>query len=164
MTATADFTTSPTPAVEPLRLADGGRMIVQGAQRLLGASLALAAVGMWFAPGASAESDVMLFKLIFSLTAVLAGLGLIHASAAPKLPEIEIDTIRRQIRVVRRQPGAVPTVLQSCGFADLSAAEYDGSTVRLWDETGVLLAEVSLADRTALFSLIAGLRDEGKIT
>ncbi len=163
MTATADFTNTPNPTAEPLRLADGGRIVMRGAQRLLGAALALSAVGMWFAPGTSAESDVMLFKLIFSLTAVLAGLGLIHASAAPKMPEIEIDTIRRMIRVVRRQPGAVPTVLQTCSFSELSAAEYDGNQVRLWDETGVMLAEVSLADRTALYSLIAGLRDEGKL-
>lgn len=163
MTATVDFSKSDATALEPVRMVDGGRMIMRGTQRLLGAALALAALGLWFAPGASDGGDIVLFKLILSLAAVLAGFGLLHASVTPRAPEIEIDTIRRQIRVVRRQPGAAAKVLQTCTFAQLKGAEFDGSLVRLWDQAGILLAEVTLSDRAALNSLVAGLRDEGKI-
>ncbi|NNK15694.1 MAG: hypothetical protein HKP51_02180 [Sulfitobacter sp.] len=148
---------------EPVRMADGGRMIIRGVQRLMGVSLALAAIGLWFAPGSSWDSDVMLFKLILSLTAVFACFGLITISQRPAPPEVEIDTIRREVRLVRRARGAAPVILQQCGFDKLSYAEKVGSIVRLWDKSGVFLAEVSLTDPKALASLVAGLRDEGKL-
>ncbi|WP_281992282.1 hypothetical protein [Sulfitobacter geojensis] len=163
MTASAEFMNTRPDAIEPVRMAGGGRMIVRGAQRLLGVSMTLAALGLWLAPGASWESDVMLFKLILSLTAVIAGLGLMGASTAPRAPEIQIDTIRREVRLVRRQRGGADQVLQSCGFAKLSRAEQDGNSVFLWDQAGLFLAEVSLTDRKALSSLVAGLRDVGKL-
>ncbi|MFK7834921.1 MAG: hypothetical protein AB8B60_01760 [Sulfitobacter sp.] len=163
MTATAEFMDTTTAPAEPVRMADGGRMIVRGVQRLLGASLALAAIGLWIAPGSSWESDVMLFKLILSITALLAGLGMMSSSSRPTPPEVEIDTIRREVRLVRRMAGDTTMVLQSCSFAELAHAELKGSIVRLWDKGGAFLAEVSLVDRKALGSLVAGLRDEGKL-
>ena len=163
MTASAQIPEKNSRGVEPLRLVDGGRMVVAGAQRLIGAALALAAVGLWFAPGASSDSDLVLFKLILCLAAAFAAFGLLHASARPRAPEVEIDTIRREVRVVRHRPGAGSHVLQTCSFAELSAAEFDGSLVRLWDDHKVLLAEVSLKDERSLRSLVAGLQDEGKL-
>ncbi|MGC1504872.1 MAG: hypothetical protein WA782_12125 [Sulfitobacter sp.] len=163
MTATAEFMNARAKAIEPARMANGGRMIIRGAQRLVGVSLTLAALGLWLAPGASWESDIMLFKLILSLTAVIAGLGLISESTSPSAPEVEIDTIRREVRLVRRQRGMADQILQSCGFADLAHAEREGNNVRLWDQAGTFLAEVSLTDRKALSSLVAGLRGAGKL-
>lgn len=163
MTATADFVDQSLPVSEPVRMVDGARMIARGAQRLIGASLALAAIGLWAAPGASWESDILLFKLILSLTAVLAGIGLMTASAKPRAPEIEIDTIRREVRLVRRMRGQQPVVLESARFDALARAEVDGTIVRLWDTQGAFLAEVCPTDRTALASLIGGLRDAGKL-
>ncbi len=163
MTATATNPQTDVPATEPLNMADGGRMILRGAQRLIGASLTLAALGLWFAPGSSWESDVMLFKLILSITAVLAGIGFMSASVRPRAPEVEIDMVRREVRVVRRMVGAAPVILQSCKFAKLSRAEQAGPIVRLWDKGGQFLAEVSPTDRQAFTSLISGLRDEGKL-
>ena len=168
MTATADFMNANTSAtamadIEPVRMVDGGRMIVRGVQRLAGVSLTIAALALWLVPGSSWESDIMLFKLILSITAVIAGLGLVSSSSTPRTPEVEIDTIRREVRLVRRQRGVAPEVLQSCGFAQLSRAEHEGNTLRLWDQAGKLLAEVSLTDRAALSSLVSGLRDVGKL-
>ena len=163
MNTSANVSSESAHHVEPMQLADSGRIFVRSAQRVIGVALALAAVGVWVAPGAASGADVLSFKLILSLAAVLAGLGLLHASFAPRAPEVEIDTIRRQVRVVRREPGAVPHILQSCSFCQLSAAEFDGNLVRMWDDQNVLLAEVSPKDRTALRSLVAGLQDEGKL-
>ncbi|KIN66286.1 hypothetical protein Z946_298 [Sulfitobacter noctilucicola] len=163
MTATADFMPQPTQAPEPVRMADGGRMIIRGAQRLAGVALTLAAIGLWLAPGASWEPDLMLFKLILSVSAVIAGLGLISASSTPPSPEVEVDTIRREVRLVRRLRGSAPVVLQSCPFAELAHVEQAGNNVSLWDKQGVFLAEVSLTDRNSLSSLLAGLRDAGKV-
>lgn len=163
MTATATNPQKDMPASEPLSMADGGRMILRGAQRLIGASLTLAALGLWLAPGASWESDVMLFKLILSITAVLAGIGFMSASGRPRAPEVEIDTIRREVRVIRKMRGAAPVILQSCKFSKLSRAEQAGPVIRLWDKGGQFLAEVALTDRQSFANLVAGLRDEGKL-
>lgn len=163
MTATATDPRPKVTATETARLADGGRMILRGVQRLLGASLTIAALGLWLAPGSSWESDVMLFKLILSITAILAGIGFMGASIRPPAPEIEIDTVRREVRVVRRMIGASPVILQSCKFDKLSRAEQAGPIVRLWDKGGKFLAEITLTDNKVLSSLVSGLRDEGKL-
>ncbi len=163
MTATAEFMKVEAAKLEPVHMADGGRMVVRAVQRLLGVALTLAAIGIWVAPGASWESDVMLFKLVLSVTALLAGFGLMHTSSTPSAPEVEIDTIRREVRLLRTAGDGSAEVLQRCAFADLSRAEQRGGHVRLWGQSGALLAEVTLTDRGVLKSLLAGLRDAGKL-
>lgn len=163
MTATAEFMNDKAPAIEPVRMADGGRMIVRGTLRLFGAAMALAAIGLWLAPGASWDSDIMLFKLILSLCALIAGIGMLSSSSRPPAPEVEIDSIRREVRLVRRLRGAAPVILQSCTFGDLAHVEHSNTTVRLWDKGGAFLAEVNVTDRSALSSLLSGLRDAGKL-
>ena len=119
MMTTAEFMDTDAAALQPARVVDGGRMVLRGAQRLVGASLALAAVGLWLAPGSSWESDVMLFKLILSIIALLAGFGLMQSSATPAAPEVEIDTIRREVRLLRPAPDGSATVLKRCTFGNL---------------------------------------------
>lgn len=137
-------------------------MIVRAAQRLMGTALAMAALGLWFGPGASWEADVMLFKLILSVTAALAAIGLLLASSAPKPPEVEFDLIRREVRLMRNAGRRNAVILQRCAFADLSGVEWDGPHLRLWDAERRLLAEAMIDDRSALGSLINALRDAGK--
>ncbi len=163
MTATSEFMSVKAAKPAPVRMADGGRMVVRVAQLLFGAALTLAAIGIWLAPGASWESDVMLLKLVLSLTALLAGFGLMHSSSTPSAPEVEIDTIRREVRLVRPAANGSAEILQRCAFNALSRAEQRGGHVRLWDQSGDLLAEVTLTDRDTLKSLVAGLRDTGKL-
>jgi hypothetical protein len=163
MSVSVEFMNADTTTIAPVRIAEGGPMLIRATQRLTGVALVFAAFALWLAPGAAWESDVMLFKLILSLTAVIAGLGLVSSSSTPRAPEVEIDTIRREVRLVRRQRGAAAQVLQSCGFGKLARAEHEGNTVRLWDQAGTFLAEVSLTDRKALSSLVAGLQDAGKL-
>ncbi len=165
MTATAEFISpdANAPTVAPVRMANGARMVVRAAQRLIGAALILAALVLWLAPGASWESDVMLFKLILSITGGLAGLGLLQSSATPKTPEIQIDTIRREVRLVRVLGDDKSVVVQRCAFSELARAERDGTNVRFWDSNDVLLAEVTMTDRAEMKSLMSGLKAAGKI-
>lgn len=163
MTATVDFNSPEAPTIEPLRMVDGARMIGRGFQRLFGVALAMTAVGLWLAPGSTFDADILLFKLILSLVALLGGLGLMTASAKPREPEIEIDTIRREVRLVRRMRGIAPIILDTYRFDALARAEFDGTIVKLWDRKGDFLAEVCPTDRTALNSLVGGLQDAGKL-
>jgi len=168
MTHTADYAigSATTPiAPVPVRMPDGGRMVIRGVQCMFGTALVIAAAGLWLVPGSSVESDVVLFKLALSIAAAMSGLGLLQAGATggASAPAIEIDTIRREVRVVRRNRNASATVLQSCSFSQLGGAEIDGTIVRLWDTAGTMLAEVEPGDRKAFSSLVGGLRDEGKL-
>jgi hypothetical protein len=162
MTATADFMQGKTPAIEPARMVDGGRMLVRGAQRVAGAALLLSAIGIWLIP-ASVQHDVMLFRLMLSVAAAVAGVGMMLASGRPDMPAVQIDTIRREVSLVRPGYRGASAVLQRCTFGDLSRAEVDGTCVRLWDADERLIAEISLTKGPTLNSLLAGLRDAGKI-
>jgi hypothetical protein len=163
MTLTSDFMDVKTPISEQVAKTDGSRLILRSLQRLVGFSLALTAAALWIAPGSSWDADVMLFKLILSMTSIIAGLGLMHASARPAPPEIEIDTIRREVRLMRRSRTEGSTVLSRSSFAELGKVEHDGPCIRLWDANMALIAEVTLHDRDARRSLLGGLRDEGKL-
>ena len=162
MTATADFIQTSSPAHEPVRMVDGGRMLIRGAQRVSGAALLLSAFGLWLIP-ASAQHDVMLFRLMLSVAAAVAGVGMMLASGRPDTPSVQIDTIRREVSLVRPGYRGAAAVLQRCAFGDLARAEVKGTSVRLWDAQERLIAEVSLTKGPALNSLLAGLRDAGKI-
>tara|TARA_R110002049_G_scaffold10127_2_gene50291 strand:- start:86950 stop:87444 length:495 start_codon:yes stop_codon:yes gene_type:complete len=163
MTATADFMPPDPSIADAARIGDGSRLLVRAVQRLAGASLTLAAVGLWLMPSAAGEEGVLLFKLILSVTAVLAGLCLLQASAAPRAPQVEIDTIRREVRLVRDGHEGQRAVLGRCRFGDLSRVEHRGAHLRLWDENDNFLVEVTLTDRSTMNSLVAGLQDAGKL-
>lgn len=163
MTATADFIEDNHPISQPVVKTDGRRMVLRTMQRIVGFALALAAAALWVAPGSTMESGVLLYKMILSLTSIVAGLGLMHASARPPEPEIEIDTIRREVRLVRRSRTHGDTVISRSSYADLGKVEHDGPYIKLWDAQMNLLAEVTLHDKDARRSLVGGLHDEGKL-
>lgn len=167
MTAVTDFmqdTATPThqAVVSPVQALDGGRLMMRGGQSLLGAALIIAAVGLWVMPGSEFSSDVMLMKLVLSLTAVCIGIMLTQQAKTPVTPEVEIDTVRREIRLVRRT-GEQLECVKSCKFSDLDRAEVHGTHVTLWGQGNVMLAEVALTDPQARRSLMSGLVDAGKL-
>ena len=161
MTVTADFMSARRTASELVFKTDGSRMLLRGLQRLVGFSLALTAAALWIVPGSNWDHDVLLFKLILSITSIIAGLVLMQSSARPVPPEIEIDTIRREVRLVRRSKTTSDTLVSRSTFAELGKVEVEGACVRLWDAKMTLLAEITLHDRDVRRSLLGGLRDEG---
>lgn len=146
----------------PVRSMDAGRALGRVMQRLTGAALLLAAAGLWLAPGSSWAAEILLVKLVLSLVAGLAGLALIQNWTAPDAPEVEIDLVRRHVRLLRRA-GAQHEILHECSFAGLGRVEKSKNTLTLWDARGELLAEVAPVDRDVLKALVAGLRDAGKL-
>ena len=50
-----------------------------------------------------------------------------------------------------------------CCFDDLARAEQDGPRVRMWDRNDDLLVDITMKNRDALFSLVGGLKDVGKL-
>jgi hypothetical protein len=154
MTATADFM-----APE----GRGGNMLVQGARRLAGAVLGAAALVLWLAPGADWGAEVLPFRLALTCVAAVGAWLMLRGGVPGRHPRAEIDTIRREVRLVRLMPSGARAVLRRCRFAELGPVELSEARVILRDAEGAVLAEVSLADPRASRSLLAGLRDAGKL-
>lgn len=146
----------------PVRMLDGARMVSRGLGRLLGTSLILAALGLWLISVDGLGPEASLFRLAISLTLGFAGLGLWQAGGRRLAPEIEIDMIRREVRLVRIG-GNQRVLLARCKFTELARAELEGHLVRIWDSAGNFLAEVELADPVTQRRLLSALKDAGKL-
>lgn len=161
MTAVSDFMHPSAPA-EPARMVDGRRWLVRGAQRMSGVALILAALGLWLQPGASFDADLALIKLALSLLLGFAGLAILQAGRARAMVQVELDTLRREVRLVRVM-GRAKELVSRTKMVDLGGAEVDGNLVRLYDPSGALLADVAMTDPFTRSSLINALRDSGKL-
>ena len=159
MTMTSDFHT-PQGAVtckSPKR--GGSRTAVRVAQRVAASALGISAFAVWMAPGGLAEADMMLFKLLTCLVAVLLGAGLWQASGAQAQPTVKIDVAAEEIRLIHNGAG----LIERTKFADLGRAEQNGRHIAFWDNDGRLLAEIALSNATAHATLLAALRRAGKL-
>lgn len=171
MTATTDFMPTQTAPLgndgfgtlsAPAHALDGSRLVVRGTQAFIGAVLLLAAVGLWAMPGSDWSGDLLLIKLVLSLMMVLGGIAMLHTPSTSTAPEVEIDTIRREVRVVRRGKDS-DDVLSAHKFADLEHAEMQGAHMVLWAKGGVMLAEVAMSDPKIRASLTAAMMQAGKL-
>jgi hypothetical protein len=166
MTATADYivaeaTEIHTP-IAPVQTLGGGRLMIRGSQSLLGAALMLSAAGLWIAPGSDWSADVLLIKLVISLVIGFCGLALLQQGKTPASPEVEIDTIRHEIRIVRRGLHG-REVLSHTKYDDLERAELNGAHLILWGAGDTMLAEVALTDPKMRRALLSGLSNAGKL-
>lgn len=143
-------------------MVDGGRFVLRGAQRLLGVALIAVAFGLWLMPGSDFDHELLLFKLLLSIVAGLAGVGMLQSGTARLDPRVEIDTIRREVRLVRDTASDALQVIDRCAFDALAKVEIDGPHVRLWNASGVFMAEATLTDQQVLSRLATCLRASGQ--
>lgn len=163
MTLAANMPETEIATAQPVRMLDGGRLVLRGLQRLFGASFIVVAFGLWLVPDSSFENDLLLFKLLLSIVSGFVGIGLLQSGAPQLAPHVEIDTIRREVRLVRASHTAPSQVLERCRFDALAHVEVEGPHVRLWDASGAFLAEATLTDQPTFARLTACLRDSGKL-
>ncbi|WP_415920236.1 hypothetical protein [Tateyamaria sp. SN6-1] len=147
----------------PARTVSGARWLVRGAQRFLGTALMLAVAGLWLHPGATFDQDIALIKLVLSVVMGMGGLALLIGGRPERTVEVELDTRRGELRLVRRHADAASQVVHRCAFADLGHVELAGQMVRLWDADSGLLAEVPLSDPASRSVLLTALRAHGKL-
>lgn len=142
---------------------DGSRLMLRLLLRLCAVSFALVAVLVWLAPGATWESDIMLFKLALSLGAVVCTVGFWQASLPPVPPTVEVDIAGLEVRVVREVSGQAPRIIERCAFGDLEAVDLNGRHIVLWSRGGRLLADITLSNVQTHARLLAALRSLGKL-
>lgn len=141
-----------------LRTRGGHRMLWRGAKRVVGASFSLAALALWLVPAGAGDSAEMLSKLIATLILGVVGATFWQAGAPAPAPEIEIDMIRREVRLVRWY-GKTKSLVTRHRFADLSGADFQRRNVQLWDKSGNLLADLTMPDDILTRSLHRALQD-----
>jgi hypothetical protein len=151
----ADFDTS---GPVMLRTRGGRRFLVRASQRFLGVSLSVAALGLWLVPVGAGGTAEVLSKLMVTLLLGFAGAALWQAGSPRPMPEIEIDLVRREVRLVRFY-GETRSLVTRRRFEDLSGAAFRGRDVQLWDEAGELLAELTLPDDALTAALRRALQD-----
>lgn len=164
MTALSDFRDFQAPNM-PARTVDGARWLARGFAQFVGVVLVLVAFGLWLLPNTQWEADLTLMKLGISLFVGFAGLALLDAGRAQRMVEVQIDTTKGEVRLVRsakRQPSA-QEVISRARFEDLGPAEHRGEMVHLWAGDGGLVAEVALSDPGTRTELLNALRAAGKL-
>lgn len=161
MTALSDFMADAAPSDYP-QMVDGRRWAIRSVQTLGGATLILSALGLWVAPGASWDADLALMKLGLSLFLGFAGLAIVQLGRARPIVQVEIDTTRREVRLVRIS-GRHKELVDRTRMCDLGRAEARHGTVSLYDAHGDLIADVALSDPQTRTSVMGALRDAGKL-
>ncbi|WP_147104058.1 hypothetical protein [Tateyamaria sp. syn59] len=161
MTATFDATTDTTEA-KGIKSALGIGTITVFATRAAGAILVLGAIGVWLEPTNYAGADLVVMKLAVSLFLSLAGFMILQDRRVTDSPDVEIDTVRRELRVVTGA-GRHRKVTRRTAIRDLGKAQVIGDTVRLKAANGDVLADVSMSDARVRRHLCGALHDAGKL-
>lgn len=163
MTLTADHNFSVKPALGVVHMLGGGRLMMRLAMRIGAVAFGLVVLLIWIAPGAVWDNDVLLFKLALSVMACFGAVALWQRSLPPVRPSVEVDIANMEVRVMRRDRGAQPRVIEKCFFADLESVDLEGRHIILWSKGKRLLADITLSNATAHASLLAALRHAGKL-
>lgn len=147
------------PAVS-LRARNGARALGRMAQRFGGVSLSVAALTLLLFPFGSETTSEILCKMMVALVLGFVGAALWQAGTPVPAPQIEIDVVRREVRLVRWTQDA-RSILTRRRFSDLGAVDLQGNTAQFWDANDELLASVAVRNEASLRSLRLALRNEG---
>lgn len=163
MTLAADHSFDMPPIKGITYVLNGSRFLARFACKMGAATLALVAVFVWLAPGASWESDVMLFKMALSIMAAFCSFALWQNSQPVKAPSVEVDMAQLELRLIREYDGAPRHIIERCAFADLHSVELRGRHITFWAKGERLLAQISLSNANAHATLVTSLRAMGKL-
>ena len=142
------------------KVRDGAPVVLRGIQKFCGATLGFAGLLLLVFPfGASSTTEILL-KMMFALILGFSGAALWQAGTSQMEPEMELDMVRREIRMVHVR-GTRRNLAMRRKFSDLSGVKMDGAQVQFWDEDNTLLADISIADPATRSSLQRALRGEG---
>jgi hypothetical protein len=110
-----------------------------------GTALLLAALGMWAVP--AGDAAMQLIKLFVSLA--MLGFGLVLMSALDTeddLPEVHVDPVNRQLRVVSTDDCGVLRLKGVYGLDNLSKVSLDGNALTAFDAEGDQVLSIPLSD------------------
>jgi len=163
MTISAEQSFLPTPAAGAAHTLNGNRLVLRIGMRIGAVTMVLVAMLIWVVPGAGWENDMILFKLMVSISAVLAAVWFGEASLPPVPPTVEIDVVASELRLIREGVSDESRLLERCAFEDLHLVELAGRHITFWGRGNRLLAEITLSNSGLHAALLASLRAAGKL-
>ncbi|MEP1767690.1 MAG: hypothetical protein ABJJ53_13755 [Sulfitobacter sp.] len=163
MTISAEQSFVPTPAIGAAHTLNGNRLMVRIGMRIGAVTMTMVAMLIWIAPGAGWETDMIVFKMMVCLSALLAAVWFGEASLPPVPPTVELDVEASELRLIREGAPKDARVLERCAFEDLHMVELAGKHITFWGRGNRLLAEVTLSNAILHGALLDALRVAGKI-
>ncbi len=125
--------------------ASAGCALKRGIKMGLGTALLMAAVGMWAVP--AGDAAMQMIKLFVSV--LMLGLGLMLISAldqAEDMPEVHLDTLNRQLRVVTTDACGNLRLREVYDLDALSDVSLEGHALTACDATGQQIVSIPLPD------------------
>ncbi|MGX0876065.1 hypothetical protein ACSSV4_000740 [Roseovarius sp. MBR-154] len=145
-----EFTQAPHSYQEPVDLPEHRMIRIEMStllRALCGVALLGAAFGVWVVHTGAGDPAMMLIKLVFSLALFWAGtLCLSVFVADTDLPEVEIDSRARTLRVIRPQPGGRTARVSVHDFDDLAELSLRDRMLTARDAHGRQIVSLELHD------------------
>ena len=119
--------------------------VMRAMKMSVGTALLLAALGMWAVP--AGDAAMQLIKLFVSL--FMLGFGLVLMSSLDTeetLPEIHVDPVNRQLRVISTDDCGVLRLNGVYGLDSLSRVSLEGNALTAYDADGAQVLSIPLSD------------------
>lgn len=114
---------------------------------LCGVALVVSAFGVWIVPTGAGDPAMMLIKLVFSLALFWAGMLCLSVFATETgLPEVEIDSRSRKLRVIHPEPGGRTARVTVHDFDDLVELSLRDRMLTARDRQGRQIVSLELHD------------------
>lgn len=124
----------------------------------LGSALIMSAIGLWLVPVTEGDAAMKLIKLLLSTVLLLLGAMFIFSISRSKdLPEIQIDTVVRELRIVKRDEAGTQYIHARHPLESLSEVNLINQMFIARDADGRLVASVPLSNRKAEAALRSAL-------
>ncbi|WP_421703955.1 hypothetical protein [Aliiroseovarius sp.] len=89
--------------------------------KVLGLGCVMAAAGLWLLPGALTGPDIVVMKLALTVGLMMAGAVLIWSAKAGFNDEMQVDLVRKELRVGQRNISGDYRLSAQVGFADIGS-------------------------------------------
>lgn len=124
----------------------------------VGVILVLAAIGLWFVPGAFGDAQTAMMRFAVSLLFGASGLVLLSKRKVSTRSEIEIDPIRSELRHYHRGADGVSRLVGRHAMSDVNVTWMTSRNARIWGADGALLMDVALETEADAADVVSALR------
>lgn len=116
---------------------------------VLGMMFFVAAIGMWFLPGALDNPDMQVMQMVMTILFLALGFVLFRGQTPQQAPELHINLGRRTVEVGVQDLTGTPLTIASYSMDELSDLAVLGTTVVATDLSGNRVINLDLANRRA---------------
>lgn len=130
----------------------------RGGRIFLGSVLCISALGLWLVPVEAGDAAMQLIKLLVSVVMLALGMMFVFSvNRRAEMPEIQIDTLKRELRVIKRDHANTPFVEACHAFDKMAEIKLKGHHLSARDADGQIIFSVPLRDKATARALQATL-------